>query len=132
MTVVFADTNIAIYAFDQDTAKAQKAEAIMDGAPVISTQVVIEFLNICRVKLGFDLETRHRLALELMRGCPVITVDCDVIADAMRVEARYGLSWWDSLIVAAALLAGCGVLYSEDMQDGLVIDGRLTIVNPLK
>lgn len=119
MTVAFADTNIIIYAFGQDMAKAVKAEAIMDKAPLISTQVVNEFLNICHIKLKLDRETRHQLARNLMQGCYVVTVDNQTIMDAMRVEARYAFSWWDSLIVSAALQSNCATLYTEDMQYGM-------------
>lgn len=130
MTVAFADTNIAIYAFDKQADKAAKAEAIMDAAPFISTQVVNEFLNICQIKLKLDRATRHELARGLMQGCYVISVDSAVIVEAMRIENRYGFSWWDSLIVAAALQAGCDTLYTEDMQHGQVINGQLTLINP--
>lgn len=60
----------------------------------------------------------------------MVTVDSAVIVEAMRIETRYGFSWWDSLIIAAALRANCDMLYTEDMQHGQVIDGRLTLVNP--
>jgi predicted nucleic acid-binding protein len=51
---------------------------------------------------------------------------------AGRLARRYTLSHWDALIVAAALTARCDLLYSEDLQDGLVVDGRLTVVNPFR
>ncbi|MCY7350108.1 MAG: hypothetical protein LH606_05515 [Cytophagaceae bacterium] len=52
--------------------------------------------------------------------------------DALRIKGRYGYQFYDSLIIATALQVGCTVLYSEDMQDGQVIDLRLTILNPFK
>lgn len=130
MTAVFADTNVAVYPFGQDRSKAKVAREILDAAPFISTQVVSEFLNVCRVKLHLDKATRHQLARELMESCPVVAVDADIVGHAMRLESRYGFSWWDSLIVAAALGTGCGTLYSEDLQHGQVIEGRLGVVNP--
>lgn len=57
----FVDTNIAIYAFGQDGVKVAAAEKLLSGKPTISAQVVNEFLNVCRVKLGMDLPTRHAL-----------------------------------------------------------------------
>lgn len=76
MTVpVFVDTNIAAYAFGEDKAKKAKARALLANHPTISTQVVNEFLNVCRVKLKIDVATRHRLARELMAGCDVVTVN---------------------------------------------------------
>lgn len=130
MTVVFADTNIVVYAFAAEADKLCIAEDIVKAAPVISTQVVNEFHNVARRKLGLDLETRHRVATDLLQSCRVVSVDRMIALDAMRIEAIYGFSYWDSLILSAALSAGCDVLYTEDMQDGQVIDGRLTVKNP--
>ena len=102
----------------------------MADHPTISTQVINEFQNVCRVKLGIDVVTRHRLAMEIMAGCDVVNVNTAVVEKAMAIEARYGLNYWDCLILAAALLAGCETLYSEDMQDDQVFEGQLKVVNP--
>ena len=64
----FVDTNVVVYAFGQDAAKVDKAESILRSQPTISVQVINEFLSVCRVKLGFDIATRHRLASELLAG----------------------------------------------------------------
>lgn len=64
MAAVFADTNIVVYAYGSDAVKASVAERIIEAAPVISTQVVNEFLNIARVKMGLDMATRHRVATD--------------------------------------------------------------------
>ncbi len=127
---VFVDTNIAAYAFGEDAAQKTKARALLAEHPTISTQVVNEFLSVCRVKLKIDVATRHRLAQEMMAGCDVVTVNPAVVEKAMAIEAQHGLNYWDCLIIAAALLGGCDILYSEDMQDGQVFEGRLTVVNP--
>jgi predicted nucleic acid-binding protein len=92
--------------------------------------VVNEFLNVCRVKLKLDIATRHALARELIAGCDVVVLDSNVVDKAMALEAQTGLSYWDCLIVAAALLSGCDTLYSEDMQHGQIFEGRLTVRNP--
>jgi predicted nucleic acid-binding protein len=76
------------------------------------------------------MPTRHRVAADLLQSCRVIAVDQSIVAAAMQIEARYQLSYWDALILAAALAAGCDTLCSEDMQDGQVFEGRLTIKNP--
>jgi len=76
MTVpVFVDTNIAAYAFGEDEAKRARARSLLANHPTISTQVVNEFLNVCRVKLKIDVATRHRLTQELMAGCDEVTVN---------------------------------------------------------
>jgi predicted nucleic acid-binding protein len=59
-----------------------------------------------------------------------VPVTADTIREAVRLAARYQLSHWDSLIVAAALLAECETLYSEDLQHRQVFDDRLTVINP--
>lgn len=128
--MVFADTNIVVYAYGVDPAKIAVAEAIVKASPVISTQVINEFHSIARRKLGLDMATRHRVAIDLLQSCRVIAVDQAIVKAAMRVEARYQLSYWDALILAAALAAGCETLYSEDMQNGQVFEGRLTVRCP--
>lgn len=127
---VFIDTNIAVYAFGKDQEKKAEARRLLSGSPTISTQVINEFLNVCRVKLKIDLNTRHGLAHELMAGCDVVTLDPAVVMKAMSIEKANDISFWDSLIVAASLLAGCDTLYSEDMQHGRFFENRLRVVNP--
>ncbi|OGA07975.1 MAG: hypothetical protein A2W68_15135 [Betaproteobacteria bacterium RIFCSPLOWO2_02_64_14] len=127
---VFVDTNIVVYAFGQDAAKVERAEAILEAQPTISVQVISEFLNVCRVKLGLDTATRHQLANELLAGCNVVALDSSVVARAMEIEEQAGVAYWDALIVAAALLSACDTLYSEDFQHGRVFEERLTVVNP--
>ena len=127
---VFVDTNIVVYAFSGDASRAGKAESILEGQPTISVQVVNEFLSVCRVKLRLDTATRHRLATELLAGCNVVALDMLVVAKAMEIEANVNISWWDALIVAAALLSGCDTLYTEDLQHSQVFEGQLKVVNP--
>lgn len=127
---MFADTNIVVYAYGSDAEKADIAEGIMMDAPVISTQVVNEFQQVARRKLGFDLARRHRIAADLLQSCRVIALDSAIVTVAMTIEARYQVSYWDAMIVAAALAADCRILYSEDMQSGQVFERRLTVRNP--
>lgn len=126
----FADTNVVVYAFANDSAKIAVAEDILLKQPTISVQVVSEFLNVCRTKLGMNVPTRHRLARELMAGCNVVALEPRVIEKAMQIEAQTQISYWDALILAAALLSGCDTLYTEDLQHGQKFDGQLTVVNP--
>ena len=126
----FADTNVVVYAFAKDDAKIAVAEGILEKQPTISVQVISEFLSVCRVKLGMDIPTRHKLARELVAGCNVVALDPRVVEKAMEVEAEGQISYWDALIVAAALLSGCDTLYTEDLEHGRTFDGQLTVVNP--
>jgi predicted nucleic acid-binding protein len=126
----FADTNIVIYAEGSDVDKAQRATAILALGPVISSQVITETIGTLSRKYGFTLTEAHEVALSLIDLCEVVPVGADTIREAVRLVARYHLSHWDSLIVAAALLAGCETLYSEDLQHNQLFDDRLRIVNP--
>ena len=126
----FADTNVTIYALDADEQKRQQALAIMHRHPVISTQVVNEFLNVLLGKRKLERAKAFRLARVLMRHCDVVSVTPEITEQAMTLGERYQISHWDALIVSAALAAGCDTLYSEDMQNGQVFDGRVTIRNP--
>lgn len=130
MTAIFADTNVVVYAYAKDSQKSQIAEAILVTAPVIGTQVVSEFLNIARTKMGLDLATRHKVAQDLLYSCAVVPLDAQVAAQAMTIEAKYQVSYWDALVVAAALAAGCDTLYTEDLQNGQVFESRLVVKNP--
>ncbi len=127
---VFVDTNVVVYAQSADGAKSDAAFVLLETQPVISTQVVNETISVLTRKHGFALADAYEVADSLLTLCEVMPVDADTVPEGMRVAIRYRLSHWDALIVAAALRAGCTLLYSEDMQHGLVFDERLTIVNP--
>ena len=125
----FLDTNIVVYLLADEPAKAERAEALLAARPCISVQVVNEFINVCTRKLKLDRAAAHAGARALMAHCDVLPISARTVETAMRLGERYGLSHWDSLIVAAAQLAGCAILYSEDMQHGQQLDG-LRIHNP--
>ena len=131
MTVrAFADTNIPLYALDVDAEKRKKALALLRGNPVISAQVVNEFISVATGKMKLARPQINRFARVMMKRCEVVTMDAAMVKEAIALGERYQLSHWDSLIVAAALRANCDMLYSEDMQHGLLIDGRLTVISP--
>jgi len=126
----FLDTNILIYAFASNDARAAPAEELLSAGGVVSIQVLNEFVNVSRRKLG-----RTWLQIEEALGVLKALLDPPVVLTAALHEAAiamardHGFSFYDSLIIAAAVQAKCAVLYSEDMQDGRVI-GALTIRNP--
>ena len=78
---------------------------------MLSTQVINEFLNVARIKMRLDLATRHQIAHTLLHGCTVVSLDVQVVAQAMAVEATYQVSYRDALVISAALAAGCDTLY---------------------
>jgi predicted nucleic acid-binding protein len=126
----FADTNIPIYAESDDGERSLRARSILAGAPVISTQVVNEAIAALTRKCGFTRPEANEVATALMDLCEVFPVDEFTVREAMRLSFRYAVSHWDALIVAAALQAGCDVLFSEDLQHEQVFDGRITVLNP--
>lgn len=130
MTVrVFADTNLFIYAESQDQDKAACALTIIQNNPVISSQVINETVSVLTRKHGFLLSEAHEIAEGLLDLCEVVAVDANTIRKAIDLAKHNSLSHWDSLIIAAALLADCQTLFSEDMQNGQVFEKQLTVVN---
>jgi len=135
----FLDTNILVYCFEpaepekQRRARVLVESALRDGHTVISTQVAQEFLNLATRKFASAF-TRDDLRTYLDT---VLWPLCRVFPDAMlyqlalEVREETGFSFYDALIIAGALSAGCTRLYSEDMQDGRVIRG-LVIENPFR
>lgn len=127
----FVDTNVLLYLASGDDQKADRAEAVLAQGGTISVQVLSEIANVLRRKMRMSWPDTH-VFLDMIRA--LMTVDPvtqGTHETGLRISERYGLSIYDAMIVSAALMAGCDTLMSEDMQDGLVIDDRLRIVNPL-
>lgn len=130
MSAEFIDTNIVIYCVGDDQEKRRVALALLTQRPVLSVQVLNETINIMKRKLGFDWQEIGSVILRLVQECHVVPVTAGITLSALNLAERYRYSVYDSLILAAALDAGCKVLYSEDLQHGQVIEGQLTVVNP--
>jgi predicted nucleic acid-binding protein len=129
----FFDTNILVYTQRTDapekTRVAENALAHFDA--VVSTQVLNELCNIFTKKYPKPLADMERLLDSIADTLSIVTITSPLIRQALRIHHRYFVSYFDALMVAAALHTGCTYLFSEDMQDGLVIEGTLTIVNIL-
>ena len=130
MSGAFFDSNILVYAFTED-ARSEIAYGLLEHGGVVGTQSLNELSNVLLRKQKRDW-IRVRLAVQaVIDRCPtIVALTLDVQQLGMRVAERHQLSVYDGMIVAAALTADCDILYSEDMHDGLVVDGRLRIVNP--
>ena len=128
----FLDSNVLVYAFTDD-ARAATAQALLDRGCTISVQGLNEFVNVARRKLGHSWD-EIRAALAVIRDlCPIVVpIGLDTHEAALRLAERYGFAMFDALMVATASKAGCTTLWSEDMQDGMLIDGKLRIVNPFR
>ena len=126
----FIDTNILVYASLSDDPRRAEAERVLVDGGTISVQVFNEFANVARTKLKWswpDIEAA--LALVRARVGRIRPVTIDTHAAAITLSRDHRLSFYDALIVASALEAGCNTLLSEDMQHGRKIEG-LTIRNP--
>ena len=129
---VFCDTNVLIYAYSiTEPLKADVANRVLfEQHTIISTQVINEFVNTCYRKLRLSDEQVGYAVAELMRSFRVVLFSADTQLKALDLKSRYKLQYYDSLIIATAIENDCDILYSEDMQHGLVIDNQLKIINP--
>jgi predicted nucleic acid-binding protein len=128
-TSAFFDTDVLLHEFSQDAAKSSASENVIRGGGVISVQVLNEFANAGRRKLGLSWAVIRDILGEYRTNLTVVPGTLETHERGLYLAERYQLSVYDGMIVAAAQLAGCTTLYSEDMHDGLVIEG-LTIRNP--
>jgi predicted nucleic acid-binding protein len=116
--------------FASDKAKRVRATTLLERADItVSTQVINEVCVNLRRKAQFPEPDLRRLIAAFYRRYRVVTPDQGVQLRASLLRERYSLSFWDSLIVASALLGGAGMLYTEDMQHGLTIEG-MQIISP--
>jgi predicted nucleic acid-binding protein len=125
----FVDTNVVVYGFGAGS-KSELALTILQDA-TISVQVLNEFANVCIRKLGHDRATLNRLISEIRSQVSAIAPVTEETHDlARRIVFRYQLGFYDSALLASALLADCDTFFSEDLHDGLVIEDQLTVRNP--
>jgi len=130
----FLDTNILVYA--QDAASPLKrqrsreliTEVAITGTGVISTQVLQEFFVTATAKLGVD-PLAAKAVLKTFAVFEIVQASPRLIEDAIDCSVVNRLAFWDALIVTAAASAGCGILYSEDLNAGQAILG-VRIENP--
>lgn len=131
----YLDANVWVYALmatDEDSKRLRALKLIESKPLIVSMQVVNE---VCRVlsKKGKIEESQLRSVIRGFHAHYSILQLSEVeLSKASELRERYHLSFWDGLHVAAALKAGATIFYSEDMHDGLVVEGVLTIINPFK
>jgi predicted nucleic acid-binding protein len=133
----FLDTNIFVYSFDSGAPKkSQRArqlilQAIQGGNGIVSYQVVQEFFNVALRRFAVPMTTADAEQYLSTTFRPLLAVHSShsLCGEALRVAAKFKLSWYDSVIVASAWEGPCAVLYSEDFQHGQRF-GDLQIVNP--
>lgn len=128
----FFDTNILLYVVSSDREKADRAEKIVGSGGTISVQVLNEIANVARRKARMSWQDTHAF-LSLLRGLLTVhPVTVETHGAGLALAERYNLSIYDAMIAASALHADCDTLWSEDMQHGMALDGRLRIANPFR
>ena len=128
---VFLDTNILLYAFSvQDEKKHEIAKALVLSEAVISVQVINEVTVNLLKKFNFTEDQVQSFIESSYDRYEIAGLTNEVFSKASNLRKSYLLSYYDSVIVAASLVEDCNILYSEDMQHGMLVDNRLKIINP--
>jgi predicted nucleic acid-binding protein len=131
MTRFALDTNVVIYNHNKiDLRKRSISKELLLENPVISSQIISEYLNYMKNKLKMEKHYLMRGCAQWLNQCTVQPVKASTVELASRLIDKYDIQLFDGIIVASALEANCGVLYSEDMQHGQIIETSLKIVNP--
>ena len=127
---VFFDSNTLLYLISKDFEKAHLIRTRLSDRGTISVQVLNEFTNVARRKHRLTIDQIQPVLSDLRQVLDVVPLTIEVHDAGLRLIRRYGLSTYDAMIVAAAMGAGCDTVLSEDMQHGMLIDGKLRIVDP--
>ncbi len=128
-TEYFLDTNVVVYAVSDDARKADRSEELLVGGATISIQVLNETALTLRRRFSATWPKIADISRRVRKACKVLPLTEAIHESGLAIAARHRLHVYDSMLVAAALTAGCKTLYSEDMHNGLRIEG-LTIRNP--
>lgn len=135
-TAAFIDTNVWLYAFitGQDPVKRQQAVTLIRATETIfiSTQVINEVCtNLIKKENKSEQEIRDVID-DFYELYTVLGIDRAQLLHASLLREKYSLSYWDGVIIASAVRSTAPIVYSEDMQDGLVVEQRVKVVNPFK
>jgi predicted nucleic acid-binding protein len=126
----FLDTNVLLYLLSADSGKADIAEELLRKGGIISVQVLSEFTSVCTRKLKMSYGEIREILLTINMVLDVRDLTPVIHEAALDIAERYGYSFYDSMIMAAAINAGCSLVYTEDLQSGQHIQDSLLIVNP--
>ena len=131
---IFIDTNVFVYLLLENESRkhsqaVQLMEALKGNFIFISTQVLNE-LYVSLQKHDIDEAEIENKIRKLISIYNILIIDISTIKLCWKVSRKYSYSYWDSLIIASALESNCSILYTEDMQDGQIIEDRLRIMNP--
>lgn len=126
----FFDTNVLFYLLSADESKSGRAEEELGAGGIVSVQVLNEFASVASRKLKMSFAEIREVLTPIRAVCKVVPINEETHDKGIELADKYGLSVYDAMIVASALLSGCDTVLSEDMQDGQMLDGVLRIRNP--
>jgi predicted nucleic acid-binding protein len=131
---IFLDSNILLYLLSSDASKAGKAETLLNQRPTISVQVLNEISHVSTRKLGLSWDDIELFVSTLKVCCHIVPLTTDIHDMARQTAERYQFAFYDACIIAAAIETDCRILYTEDMQSGMIIKtgtgSSLKLVNP--
>ncbi len=132
MNKIAIDTNILLYALDDFYPEKQNISIQIIAKPVFCSQSLSEFTNVCLRRWKFPKAKVAELIKTYLQQCQYIPVTDSMLLNATKIMTKYDLQLFDAIIIASALESGCSILYSEDMNDGQIIEKNLKIINPFK
>lgn len=128
---VFIDTNVLIYLYsDEEAKKTQALKTVSGNETFISYQVINEFINVVKKKFNKASKEISKALKEILSCCSIVDFSMSVIENALYLNEKYKYSFYDCLILSAALESDCTVLYTEDLQHNQLIEDRLRIIDP--
>jgi len=125
----FFDTNVLLYLLSRDAAKADRAEALLASGGVVNVQVLNEFASVASRKLAMTIPEIREILSTIRAVCIVKPLDIETHELGLDMAERHSFLIYDGLIIAAAVRAGCAILYTEYLQQGQMIE-KLQIRNP--
>lgn len=135
MTLILLDTNLLVYVFDpRDPGRQSQAREILSGLEnsslgCLSVQCLAEFLRVTTIKIGLPAKEIYPLIERWAGAFPAFSITPQIVLEAARGVRDYGLSYFDAQIWAAARLNQVGIVFSEDFQDGQILEG-VRFINP--
>ncbi len=133
---VFFDTNVLVYAHDtgapekKERSRSLLFQSMRDNTGVVSPQVLGEFFVTVTQKIKKPISASHaKMEIELLSVMATVDLDASLVREAVDCKIQWQLSYWDALIIAAAMRAGCTTIYSEDLSNGRTY-GTVTVQNP--
>lgn len=126
----FFDTSVLLYLLSSDTDKADRIETLLSAWGIVSVQVLNEFAVVALRKLKMPLSEVREILDTIRAVCAVEPLTIETHDRGLAVCERYRFSLYDSMLVAAALISGATILYSEDLQHGQIIENQLRVTNP--